>query len=239
MDKHGSIWGWGINDEYQLGRRLFSRGHQSSYVPQQIRVCRGKVKYIASGQCHSFAVDQSDNVWAWGRNSNCEAGYSPASTRDRSSHLLHPVKIQSLGKAGVTHLAGGGNHSCAVTADGRCFAWGKMDSGQLGIDFSAVQLGDATLVRRGIRDRPEVCTRPTLVNGVGRVKDAACGTDHTIFVNSEGKAYATGFGLQGQLGLGSDDDVSVAQLMTAKSVKERKITWAGAGGGFSIVAEVA
>lgn len=134
-------------------------------------------------------------------------------------------------------ISGGANHSCAVTADGHCFAWGKMDTGQLGIDFSDEQLQDKSLIRRGIRDRPEVCTIPTLVRNIGHVVGVACGTDHTIFVDADGQAYATGFGEQGQLGLGSENNVSVAQPICAKSLKGRNISWAGAGGGFSVVAE--
>lgn len=237
MDKTGSIWGWGINDENQLGRRLFGR-HQNSYIPQQIRVCRGKATYIGSGQCHSFAIDQSGAVWAWGRNSNWEAGYTEPKAGEHASCLPYPVKIKQLAGVSVVSLSGGGSHSCAVTSDGCCFAWGKMSTGQLGVVFTAEQLQDEALIRRGIRDTPEICTRPTPVLGVGKVALATCGTDHTIFVNSDGKVYTSGFGFQGQLGLGSDEDAEVATQITSKSVRERKITWAGAGGGFSIITEM-
>lgn len=230
LDTKGIVWGWGNGEENQLGHRLFGR-HQNSLVPRPIRVCRNKVTYIASGECHSFALDQRGEVWSWGRNTNNEAApgaQSPA----------YPQRIRFFSGQHVVQLCGGANHSVAITADGRCFAWGKMDAGQLGIEFADSDLQDESVIRRGIRDKPEVCACPTLVQNVGRVTQAACGIDHTIFINTDGKAFSTGFNLNGQLGLQSTDDVSLARQITAKSVRDRKLSWAGAGGNFSFVAEI-
>ncbi|KAG7122434.1 Protein pim1 like protein [Verticillium longisporum] len=52
LDTRGNIWGWGNNEQNQLGRRLFGRD-QDSLIPHQIR---------------------KDNVWGWGLNSFGEAG---------------------------------------------------------------------------------------------------------------------------------------------------------------------
>lgn len=73
LDRSGSVWGWGCGEQNQLGRRPFGR-HQETFIPKRIEVGRGKVKYIASGEYHSFAVDGNDNVWGWGLNSFGEAG---------------------------------------------------------------------------------------------------------------------------------------------------------------------
>ncbi|EGY22307.1 regulator of chromosome condensation [Verticillium dahliae VdLs.17] len=73
LDTSGNIWGWGNNEQNQLGRRLFGRD-QDSLILHQIRVCRNNAKYIASGEYHSFAIDKKDNVWGWGLNSFGEAG---------------------------------------------------------------------------------------------------------------------------------------------------------------------
>jgi hypothetical protein len=51
-----------------------------------------------------------------------------------------------------------------------------------------------------------------------------------------GTAYCTGFNSQSQLGLGHEDDVEVARLIKSKAVKEMVLTWAGAGGQFSVIA---
>lgn len=232
LDKSGNIWGWGSNDELQLGRKLFGRD-QNSLVPHQIRVCRNKAVYIASGECHSFAVDKDDNVWAWGRNSNCETGHDPRGNRPAS--LPYPVKVRGLCGSGVKHLSGGANHSVAVAKDGRCFAWGRMDTGQLGIEFTAEQLNDESLIQRSITKQPQLCIKPTLVPRIGYAAFVACGSDHTIFVDADGKVYSSGFNLNGQLGLDSTDDVPVAQQIIHGSISKESISCAGAGGRFSMI----
>lgn len=79
------------------------------------------------------------------------------------------------------------------------------------------------------------CLRPVPVS-IRDVVDVGCGTDHTIFITREGKGYSTGFGSQGQLGLGFEDDQDVVQEMVGKSLKDRVLTWASAGGQFSAIA---
>ncbi|KAI0184926.1 ran exchange factor prp20 [Xylaria flabelliformis] len=83
---------------------------------------------------------------------------------------------------------------------------------------------------------PRICLRPTTVPDIGQVAYVAYGMDHTIFIDKTGSAHSTGFGFQGQLGLASNDDVVVAQRLTAKSVKDRILTRDGAGGNVSLIA---
>jgi regulator of chromosome condensation len=64
----------------------------------------------------------------------------------------------------------------------------------------------------------------------------ACGTDHTVFVTREGTVYSTGFNSGGQLGLGDYEDVEVVRLVGGKALEGRMLTWAGAGGQFSVIA---
>ncbi|UNI20474.1 hypothetical protein JDV02_006555 [Purpureocillium takamizusanense] len=234
LDASGNIWAWGRGNQNQFGQRLFGR-HQESLLPRIVRVCRGSAKYIACGEYHCFAVDQSDNVWGWGLNSFGQAG-DAKSAGGNEALLPFPMKIPGLCGKGVTLLAGGAHHSVAVAANNDCLVWGRIDGGQLGVSFTSEQLEDEAIVRRDDRNKPRICLRPTLVPHVGKVIHAACGTDHTIFVSSDGHAYSTGFGSEGQLGLGSDDDVSVAERIVGKAVKDKTFRWAGAGGQFSVLA---
>lgn len=233
LDAAGNIWGWGNNEQNQIGRRLFGRD-QDSLIPHQVRVCRNKAKYIASGEYHSFAIDKDDNVWGWGLNSFGEAG-DPTTAGTNSAILPHPIKIPDLCGKGVVILDGGAHHSAAVLAEGGCMVWGRMDGGQLGFTLHPEQLRDSNLIRRNDRDKPAICLRPTSIPHIGHISFVACGTDHTIFVTKSGIAYTTGFGTQGQLGLNSYDDVEVAQQVKGQEVNRKVLTWAGAGGQFSIL----
>lgn len=223
---------WGCNEQNQLGRYVFGRHARGSLIPDRVNI--RDIKYIACGDYHSLAVDKRDQVWAWGLNSFGEAGYAKAAGSDEVI-LPFPMKIPGLRGKGVVCLAGGAHHSAAVTADGQCLVWGRLDGGQLGVTFSPEQLEDTTVIRHDERGKPRICLRPVPVPGMGGVIHVACGTDHTIFVPREGAAYATGFNSQGQLGFGHEDDVEAAQLIQGKALKDRALTWAGAGGQFSIV----
>ncbi|KAG5951655.1 hypothetical protein E4U53_002565 [Claviceps sorghi] len=238
LDKSGQVWGWGSYEQNQLGRQPFGRYQSETLLPRQVRVCTRPIKYIASGEYHSFAVDRKDNVWAWGLNSFGEAGYAKEAGGDEAI-LPYPMKISDLCGKGVTLLAGGAHHSSAVTSDGKCFVWGRLDGGQLGVEFSPAQLADDSLVRHDEYNKPRICLRPTEVPQVGPVHAVACGTDHTIFINKEGVGFATGFGSVGQLGLGNEDDVDTVQRMKGKDIKGRKLIGAAAGGQFSVVMSTA
>ncbi|KAM5343227.1 hypothetical protein ACJ41O_014193 [Fusarium nematophilum] len=235
LDAKGLVWGWGSHEQNQLGRRLFGR-HTERLLPRRVEVCRGNARYIASGAYHSFVVDSKDRVWAWGLNSFGEAGYAKDAGGD-SALLPYPIEINDLCGRGVSAMAGGAHHSAAVTAEGECLVWGRMDGGQLGIEFTPEQLNDEDTIRHDERGNPRICLRPTKVPHIGRAVHVACGTDHTVFVDDGGRAYTTGIGSSGQLGLGKDDDVDVAREVRGKDLKGRVLSWAGAGGQFSVLGE--
>lgn len=245
LDNKGAVWTWGCAGQNELGRRPPTRhiGNLAfpSLVPQPVGIRH--VVAIGTGQYHSFAVDARGHVWGWGFNGFGEAGGDPKSAgRDGAPVVLpNPMKIKALSGRFVVHLAGGAHHSAALTADGTCLVWGQLDGGQLGIKFTDEQLADTTLIRRDERGKPRICLQPVAVDdAIGPVAHVACGTDHTLFVTREGKVYTTGFNAQGQLGLGSEnddnDEVFVATQVGGKQIQKRRITWAGAGGQFSMVA---
>lgn len=236
LDIQGRVWGWGVGEKNQLGRRPFGR-HQETHIPRQVRIGRSPVRYIASGEHHSFAVDANGDVWGWGLNNFGQAGYAKDAGNDETA-LPYPMKIPDLCGKGVIVLDGGNHHSAAVTSEGQCFTWGRIDGGQLGIEFSSQLLEDATLVRYDEYNKPRICLRPAPV-AVGHAIYVGCGTDHTIFVNADRKAFATGFNSVGQLGTGSEDDEDVAKEIGGRTLKDKELVWAGAGGQFSAISAVA
>lgn len=238
LSSTGALYAWGIPDENRLGRRISPRHIYEAFTPHLVEI--KAVTSIFSGNRHSFAIDARDNVWAWGLNSYGQAGSNPDGAGSAGGvYLDRPRKIFPLCGKGVKLIAGGANHSAAITKNGECYLWGRMDGGQLGIDFTEAQLADADLIRRGeLRNEPRICLQPTLITvpGLERVVSVACGIDHTIFVNEEGNAFSTGFGSGGQLGLGNDEDeIMVAKQITAKSVRGVGLIAAVARGNFSVL----
>ncbi|KAJ4145458.1 hypothetical protein LMH87_004308 [Akanthomyces muscarius] len=236
LDVKGNIWGWGCGHQNQFGRRLFGR-HQDTLRPQIVRICRGKAVYIACGEYHCFAVDKSDNVWGWGLNSFGEAGDVKTAGSDEAL-LPAPVKIPALCGKQVTQLAGGAHHSAAVTKNGDCYVWGRLDGGQIGIELPAELLADKRYIRSDERGKARICLVPARIPTIGAVTHVACGTDHTLFINRQNMVFATGFGSEGQLGQGNEEDVHSAKCVRfkGKQLEEQVFLWVGAGGQFSVVA---
>lgn len=240
LDVHGDIWGLGCNDKNQLGRRFRLR-HDDELIPTKIRLGRlrtgrSEIKLIASGADHGLALDKDGCAWGWGQNNCAQAGQTPPRTWSSSNLLDRPMPITDLDTPqGIVSMSAGDFHSAAVTHDGRCYLWGRVDRGQLGISFTLADQ-DETRLRRDMTGQLRTCLRPTMIRHISRVAHVACGADHTIFINTNGDGWATGPGSDGQLGTGHEEDHDVAVRLGGREVQRYKLSWAGAGTEFSVVA---
>lgn len=187
---------------------------------------------IAAGDTHSFAIHENGKVYTWGLNNYGQTGIAEGAGGDEAV-ILHPTIVTSLQDKGkVICIDGGQFHSIAVTEDEKCLTWGRVDGYQVGIKLDTLPDDD---VIRDARNNPKILTVPTMVPGLSAVYGAA-GTDYSIAVTSDGKAYSWGFGDGYRTGQGTDDDIEVAGLMNGKAITDKKIIWAGAGGQFSVLA---
>jgi uncharacterized repeat protein (TIGR01451 family) len=72
----GTIWSWGKNSSFQLGR---GSGSSATPTPGQIPNF-GNVVSIAGGVSHSVALKNDGSVWSWGLNLEGEVGDSTTNT---------------------------------------------------------------------------------------------------------------------------------------------------------------
>ncbi|MEK6683281.1 MAG: kelch repeat-containing protein [Nitrospirota bacterium] len=104
----------------------------------------------------------------------------------------------------TTSISAGGNHTCAILADGTVKCWGNNYSGQL---------GNGTTTNSSI---------PVSVSEITTAVSIAAGTNHTCAVLSDGTAKCWGFNLYGQFGNGtttnSSTPVAVSGITTAVSI---------------------
>ena len=161
---------WGSNDQGQLGR---AAGASSSDVPVDVDglPLGVPVSLVAAGPAHSCAVMADGRLFCWGANANGQVGAGPAS-------IAVP---QEVALPGVTSLALGARHTCAV-ASGALSCWGADDRGQLG----------------GATAGPAPSPVPGLGAGVTQV---AAGIEHTCALQS-GVLRCWGSNDKGQLGTG-------------------------------------
>jgi regulator of chromosome condensation len=88
----------------------------------------------------------------------------------------------------------------------------------------------------GNRGKPPILFKPLEIPGAPPV---AAGTDHSFALTRDGKAYSCGFFMNGRTGLGTEDDVETLTPLTSKSIREKKLIFAGAGGSYFILASAA
>ncbi|BDR54905.1 hypothetical protein KIMH_10160 [Bombiscardovia apis] len=109
---------------------------------------------------------------------------------DATATLTPPVPPSGVH---FTQISAGSNHTVALGSDGNAYTWGKNNNGQL---------GDGTNTDRWT---PVKVQQGALPAGAHYASISA-GSNHTVALGSDGKAYTWGHNLYGQLGDGSTTD---------------------------------
>jgi regulator of chromosome condensation len=228
----GTVQTWGSGDQAQLGRRVVERQKKlHALLPRGIGLRKG-VLDIGSGSDHSFAVHKNGKVYGWGLNNYGQTGIA-SKAGEREAVVLKPAAIPSLqGIKKMVCIAGGNFNSIAVTDEGGCLVWGRIDNHATGIDVKRLPVES---VIHDDRDRPRILQNATRVSTFDAVF-ATFGTEHAIAITKDGKGYSWGFNSSYQTGHPQDDDIIVATMIDAKSVRDKKLIWAGAGGQYGMLA---
>ncbi|KAL2836041.1 regulator of chromosome condensation 1/beta-lactamase-inhibitor protein II [Aspergillus pseudoustus] len=231
LNIRGSVFSWGSGQQNQLGRRIIERNRLNGLQPREFGLPKGIV-HIGAGAFHSFAVHESGKVYAWGLNSFGETGIREHAG-DSEAAIVHPTIVHALSDKDVTQICGGAHHSLAVTADGQCLVWGRLDGFQTGLKIDSLP-DDAVI--KDERGRPRILIEPKAVPAI-KAKAVAAGSDHSIAIDSEGRPWSWGFSATYQTGQGTQDDVEVATVIENTAVRGKKLNGAGGGGQFSVFTE--
>ncbi len=178
LTSNGAAKCWGNNHEGQLGDN--SRADRVS--PVEVSMLPDGLRMIAAGEQHTCVMTAVGGVKCWGNNQEGQLGDGSAEPRTR------PVTVQGLDR-GVSAIATGWRHTCAVTTAGGVKCWGSNKDGQL---------GDGTALGR---------TVPVDVTGLsGGVIGLVAGGRHTCAVLTGGAVKCWGHNERGQLGDGTTSD---------------------------------
>ncbi|MCN9243593.1 Ig-like domain repeat protein [Streptomyces sp. RY43-2] len=178
LTSDGRVLAWGGNFFGQLGDGTLT----DRLTPVTVDLPAGtQVTAIAAGLNFSLALTSDGHVLAWGENVNGQLGDGTTTNR------LTPVEVHLPAGTQITAIAAGERHSLAVTSDGRVFAWGRNDLGQL---------GDGTTI---FRTTPVETLLPAGVQATA----VAGGEGHSLAVTSDGRVFAWGWNAFGQLGDGT------------------------------------
>ena len=135
---------------------------------------------IATGGGHTCALTSGGAVKCWGRNSMGQLGDGTVGT-----NRLTPVGVVGL-PSGVIAIAGGANHTCALTRGGAVKCWGDNFFGQVGDAGATIRL-----------------TPVDVVGLAGGVVAISTGADHTCALTRSGAVKCWGRNGTGQLGDGT------------------------------------
>ncbi|CAA7262633.1 unnamed protein product [Cyclocybe aegerita] len=131
----GRVYTWGTPEDGQLGRRILPRFQSWTYRPTPIM---RNIVAIGSAASTSFAVDKVGNVYAFGKNSERQAGV------DGERNIIDvPTPISALhplqhGGARVVQITGGDEHSVFLFDNGQMWTCGWADDFRLGLSLEAL-----------------------------------------------------------------------------------------------------
>ncbi|MEV4950049.1 sialidase [Streptomyces sp. NPDC053755] len=187
-----TVMTWGAGIVGQLGNGTMTDSATPTAVTDLLR---GDIKKIAAGGTSSengFALalaSSGGTVRSWGHNASGQLG--------NNTHAAQTVPVKVPNLPPVTDIAAGGEHALALDEHGQVHSWGDNSYGQLGNG----RTGDNRSV-------------PARVQGMPKVTQIAAGCDFSLALLDNGKVYAWGRGIYGQLGNGSRESSSVPRQVT-------------------------
>lgn len=231
LNEKGAVFSWGSGQQNQLGRRIIERNRLNGLQPREFGLPKN-IAHIGCGAFHSFAVHESGKVFAWGLNSFGETAIREGAG-DNEAAIVHPTVVKSLSDKELTQVSGGAHHSLAVTKDGKCLAWGRLDGCQTGLKVDTIP---ESAVIKDERGNSRILIEPTPIPEIN-ASAVAAGSDHSLAIDKDGRPWSWGFSATYQTGQGTQDDIQVATVIENTAVRGKKLNWAGAGGQFSVFTE--
>ena len=120
---NGGVKCWGRNGQGQLGDGTTT----SQTQPVDVSGLGSGVAAIAAGHAHTCALTTGGGVKCWGNNTYGQIGDGGAC----GENCRTPQDVSGLG-SGVSAIAVGGHHTCALTDGGGVLCWGDNTFGQVG-----------------------------------------------------------------------------------------------------------
>ncbi|MGW2020333.1 RCC1 domain-containing protein [Streptomyces sp. NPDC001927] len=180
-----TVLSWGAGRTGQLGNGTLADSLSPSSVTDLVRSDVDQMSAGGTSSADSFALARTGTtVKSWGHNSSGQLG------NGGNTNQAVPTTVPRL--TNIKDIAAGGKHALALDTAGQVYSWGDNAYGQLGNN----RTGDSRTV-------------PDRVQGMPKVKQISAGCDFSLALLENGKVYAWGRGIHGQLGNGSRATSSV------------------------------
>jgi alpha-tubulin suppressor-like RCC1 family protein len=230
LKSNGEVWAWGANDSGQLGI-----GSPSTSQTTAVQVhTLSEIIAIATHADYSLALKKDGTVWAWGPNQFGNLGDGTTTPRNTPVPVLSRIGGPPL--QGVAAIAVGLAHSLAVKGDGTVWAWGRNESGQLGIgtpDNNSHATPEQVQVEFAKTDATTRIGFPN-PNFLTGVKAVAAGESFSLALQNDGTVVAWGLNDVGQLG---DNGTENLRAFPTQVSQVNGVTAIAAGQAHSLAAE--
>lgn len=220
----GRVWGWGHNNNGQLG--VGTTNNRSYAYPVEVVETVGGVSsqvelkdatWVSAGESHSAIVRWKDgtsalqgSVWTFGQRSLGRLGNGSVA----SGNITLPVRVEisaGIPLGNIQMVAAGSAHTLALDVNGGVWAWGYNGFGAVGntpiggtpadAPYAVKVLNPDGSGQLGIPDSPNDPRRVVWIAAGGD------GTNNTSFaIAQDGKVYGWGQNNDGELGNGTTTD---------------------------------
>ncbi|XP_071515254.1 regulator of chromosome condensation-like isoform X1 [Panulirus ornatus] len=196
LDKDGKVYTWGCNDEGSLGRE--TSNDEETFTSGSVNI-DGRVVQICAGDCHSAALTDDGQVYAWGcfRDNNGPLGFL-----ERGNLQKTPRKL--LVDIPVTKISSGNNHLALLAHNGHVYTCGCGESGQLGRIAEVFATRDSRN-RKGIETLLDPQPIKVFKNRKAVLFDDVWAGGLATFARARGTGNIYAFGLNNYNQLGDED----------------------------------
>ncbi len=194
-----ALWTWG-NAEFGRGGTdgpadapIFVR---EQLLPEKVTnpaLTPNLIKQVVCAGAHTLMVTASGRLFSCGLNDRGQLGNG----HTESESVFREV----LGVRALAAVAGGYWHSAAVSKCGLVYTWGCNRHWQLGHLLAADEMVKSPREVQALRGAKAV--------------QVACGARHTVVLTDKAEVYTWGFGAEGRLGHGDEEDQRLPKRVEA------------------------
>eukprot|EP01132_Coremiostelium_polycephalum_P000879 gene879-1101_t len=229
LTDQGSVYGWGIGVEGQLGDEgIISDDHPDN----NININNINSSSLTNSRDFSTTTNLSSSTLSVNSNNNNNLNHSnskpislsssfdernnnniSSSYKEENSYhysnkkkiIWIPKKIASLSGIYVTMIACGSSHALCLTKKGHVYSWGNGMNGRLGHGSDLTSISN---ISSGIFGKNYYLTTPQMIKSLSNnnIVSIACGWSHSMALEKNSTLFVWGKGSDGQLGNGSIKD---------------------------------
>jgi len=238
VTEHGDLYTFGKNDLGQLGLGHFDDTETPAFIDKDVAFRGQQVVMVSAGRRHAACVTSDGAMWAWGNaftgclgmddaavfSSVADEGDSDEMDSDIEDQCYanpQRVPMHMCGQSPARMVACGDAFTLLLTENGRVYACGLADSGQLG--------------QSNTDNKRKMTLIDPLLFGGAAIGMVVAGDSHCMALEKDGgRLWTWGSSICGQLGHGASIGSHQPVAIPAAAFGGARVVFMDAGNGFSM-----